>query len=147
MANLEHYKKDFILFVEAGFIAVNQGDEDSALKMFRAAQLLEPANTLPLVGKGYIHLCKLELRMAIEDFEAVLKKEPHNEMAKTFLGLSMALNPQEVAKGEKVLEECATKSHDKGIKNLASNAIDFVEKFIKKPTPMGTPLPPKKEKK
>ena len=31
MANWKHYKEDYILMVEAGFIAVNQADEDAAL--------------------------------------------------------------------------------------------------------------------
>jgi DNA-directed RNA polymerase subunit F len=57
-------------------------------------------------------------------------------MAKTFLGLSMSLNPTEVTKGEKILEESAQKSKDPAVKTLASSAIEFVEKFVKKsPSP------------
>ncbi len=137
MAELKKFKDHFILLVEAGFIAVNQADEDSAVKLFKASQLLDPQNTLPKVGIGYMHLCKLELKAACKMFEEVLSKEPDNEMAKTFLGLSLSLSPNETAKGEKILEESAQKSHDPQIKNLATTAIDFVEKFVKKsPTPV-----------
>lgn len=136
MATLDKYKDHFILFVEAGFIAVNQADEDSALKLFKAAELLNPTNILPKVGKGYLHLCKLELKQACKLFEEVLQKDPNNEMAKTFLGLSMSLNPNEVAKGEKILEDSAKKAKDPLIKSLANNAIEFVERFVKKaPSP------------
>ena len=147
MADLNKFKDHFILLVEAGFIAVNQADEDAAVKLFKASQLLKPENTLPKVGLGYMHLCKLELKAACRMFEEVLAKEPENEMAKTFLGLSLSLTPNEVAKGEKILEESAKKSHDPQIKGLASTAIDFVEKFVKKaPTPAQLQKPSQEKK-
>lgn len=134
--SLQKFKEDFILFSEAGFIAINQSDEDAAVKLFKAAALLKPENTLPKVGLGYMHLCKLELKAACKAFEEVLAIEPNNEMARTFLGLAMALTPTEVSKGEKLLAESAKKSHDPMLKGLAETAIAFVEKFVKKgPTP------------
>ncbi|MBI2742962.1 MAG: hypothetical protein HYX48_03505 [Chlamydiales bacterium] len=147
MPQLAKYKDHFILLVEAGFIAVNQADEDAAVKLFRASELLNPESTLPKVGLGYMHLCKLELKQACKLFEEVLRKDPANEMAKAFLGLSMALTPSDVSKGEKILEETAKQSKDPGIKSLASTAIDFVERFVKKaPAPMSS-APKAKEKK
>lgn len=128
--NIKKYKEDFVLMLESGFIAVNQADEDSALKLFKAAELLNPGNTLPKVGFGYLHLHKLELAQAVRCFEDVLSKEPKNEMAKAFLGICMSLMPMQVEKGEKVLEE-TLKSKDPMIKNLSHTAIDFVEKFVK----------------
>jgi hypothetical protein len=140
MGQLQKFKDHFILLVEAGFIAVNQADEDAATKLFKASEMLNPENTLPKVGLGYMHLCKLELKQACKLFDEVLRKEPNNEMAKAFLGLSMALNPAEVVKGEKILEETAKKAHDPNIKTLANTAIDFVEKFVKKaPAPGQAP--------
>ena len=128
--SLKKYKEDFILMLETGFIAVNQADEDSALKLFKAAELLKPGNSLPKVGFGYLHLHKLELTQAVRCFEDVLDKEPKNEMARAFLGICMSLMPAQVEKGEKVLAE-TLKSKDPMIKNLAHTAIDFVDKFVK----------------
>jgi predicted TPR repeat methyltransferase len=137
MKTLKSYKEDFILMLEAGFIAVNQADEDSAMKLFRAAELLDPENVLPKVGFGYLHLHKLELKQACKAFEEVLEKDPHNDMAKAFLGLSMSMQPTTVAKGEKMLEQ-TLKSKDPLVKRLADTALDFVERFIKKsPGPAG----------
>jgi hypothetical protein len=134
--DLKKYKDHFIVMVEAGFIAVNQADEDSAMKLFKAAMLIDPKNLLPKVGMGYMHLCKLELKQACKIFNEILAEDPNNEMAKTFLGISMSLNPQEASQGEKLLEESKEKSHDPSIKTLATSAIEFVEKFVKKnPTP------------
>ncbi|HSW72009.1 MAG TPA: hypothetical protein VLG44_01190 [Chlamydiales bacterium] len=131
MTDITKFKDDFVLFLEAGFIAVNQADEDSAVKLFKAAQLLDPQNTLPKVGLGYLHLHKLELRQAVQLFEDVLKKEPNNEMASTFLGLCLTMSPNAVDRGEEILKEMK-KSPDKLIKNLSKTALDFVDKFIKK---------------
>jgi tetratricopeptide (TPR) repeat protein len=148
MGQLQKFKDHFILMVEAGFIAVNQADEDAALKLFKASQLLDPQNLLPRIGQGYIHLCKLELKQASKVFQEILDKDPSSEMAKTFLGLSLSLNPADVVKGEKVLEESAKDSKDPMVKNLAASALDFVEKFVKKPpTPLEGKAPEKKKKK
>ncbi|MBS0607193.1 MAG: SctF chaperone SctG [Parachlamydiales bacterium] len=148
MGQLQKFKDHFILMVEAGFIAVNQADEDAALKLFKASELLDPQNVLPQMGRGYIHLCKLELKQAVKVFEDILAKDPSSEMARTFLGLSMSLNPAEVIKGEKVLEESAANAKDPMVKDLASSALEFVEKFVKKaPTPAQGQAAPKKKNK
>jgi len=150
MANLQNFKDHFILLCEAGFVAVNQADEDAATKLFQASSLLKPENTLPKVGQGYLHMMKLELKQACKLFDEIIEKEPGNEMAKAFLGLSYALTATEIEKGEKLLEETATKGKDEQVKKLATTALDFVENFIKKaPTPVEPRKPekPKKKKK
>lgn len=147
MANLQNFKDHFILLCEAGFVAVNQADEDAATKLFKASSLLKPENTLPKVGQGYLHMMKLELKQACKLFDEVIEKEPGNDMAKAFLGLSYALTATDIEKGEKLLEETAKKGEDEQVKKLASTALDFVENFIKKaPTPV-EPQKPKKTKK
>lgn len=136
MTQLQKYKDHFVLLAEAGFIAINQADEDAAIKLFKASELLNPANTLPKIGLGYLHLCKLELKQAAALFEGILAKDPANEMAKAFLGLTLSLNPTELSRGEKVLEESASSAKDPMVKELAKNSLDFVERFVKKaPSP------------
>jgi hypothetical protein len=131
MTKWKSYKPDFILLAEAGFIAVNQSDEDSAMKLFRAAHLLDAKNVLPKIGFGYLHLHKLELSKACKEFEEVLELDPSNEMAKAFLGICMGLQPQGIAKGEKILEQ-TLKSKDPMIKQLSDTAIGFIDRFVKK---------------
>ena len=143
---LNNYREDFFLLLEAGFIAVNAADEDSAVKLFKAAEVLNPESTFPKVGLGYMHLCKLELKQATALFRDVLAKEPNNEMAKTFQGICMTLIPSEIANGERSLNEL-TKSEDSGIKKLANMAIEFAEKFVKKaPSPLQPQQPQQKRK-
>jgi hypothetical protein len=95
-----------------------------------------------------MHMMKLELKQACKLFDEVIAKEPGNDMAKAFLGLSYALTATEVARGEHLLEETSEKSKDPQVKKLAQTALDFVEKFIKKaPTPVQKPTEKKKKKK
>lgn len=137
MSKIQTYKDDFVLLLETGFIAAGQTDEDAALKLFRAAQLLNPQNNLIKVGFGYIHLLKLELKQACRMFEDVLKIEPDNYMAKALLGLSTSLTIKEADKGEKLMEDALKHSKDSAIKNMAQTGIEFVDKFVKKqPTPV-----------
>ncbi len=131
--DLTEYGKDFILLAEAGFIAVNQSDEDSAIKLFQAAALLNPENSLPTIGMGYLYLHKLQIKKACDLFEKVLKEEPHNEMVKSFLGLCLVFSSSKVTKGEKILEE-TLHSGDKMVRNLSESALKFVETFVKKPS-------------
>jgi hypothetical protein len=148
MPQMQKYKDDFVLLLESGFIAANQADEDAANKLFRASQLLRPDNMLPKIGMGYVHLLKLELKQACQTFDDVLKKEPSNQMARALLGLSTALTTKEADKGETMLKEALNKTDDPTVKGMASTAIEFVEKFVKKaPTPVqGQPQQKKKGK-
>jgi len=148
MSKLQKYKDDFVLLLEAGFIAAGQTDEDAALKLFKASQLLSPQNKLPKVGLGYINLLKLELKQACATFEEVLRAEPDNEMARALLGLSTALTVKDVNKGEKLLEEALKKAKDASVKGMAETGLEFVNKFIKKqPTPVQAPLKKPAQKK
>jgi len=142
MTRINKYKHDFVLFLELGFVAINQGDEKSCTRLFTAAQLLDPQNSLPKVGIGYLHLQKLELTKAMNCFEKVIKEEPENEMAKTFLGICLSMAPNKEDKGEKILRE-TVKSNDPLIKRLSTDSLEFVEKFVKKDQ---TPAALKKQK-
>ncbi len=139
--SLDAYQEHFSTMIEAGFIAVNQSDEDSAVKLFKAAETLRPGHFLPQLGRGYLHLCKLELKQACKIFNEVLVKEPNNEIAKAFLGLCLSLNPSESDQGTKILKETDKATKDPLLKDLTSTAIAFVEKFVKKaPTPAQGPM-------
>lgn len=140
MKNLDSFKDHFVLLLEAGFIAVNQADEDSAIKLFKAAALLNSKSSLPQIGIGYLYLHKLELKQACKSFEDVLAKEPNNDMARAFLGLSMTMTSDQVSQGEKILTETAMSTSDSQVKTLAESALDFVDNFIKKsPPPAAAP--------
>ncbi|MGR3973896.1 MAG: SctF chaperone SctG [Candidatus Rhabdochlamydia sp.] len=137
MSKLQLYKDDFILLLETGFIAAGKSDEDSALKLFKSAELLDPQNLLPKIGFGYVCLLKLELKKAVKHFEDILQIDPENRMAKTLLGLSFSLQAKEVAQGECILEEVLEETEDASIIKVATTTLEFIDKFVKKqPTPV-----------
>ncbi|MEX0961714.1 MAG: SctF chaperone SctG [Simkaniaceae bacterium] len=133
-------KEQFFLLIEAGFVAIHQADEDSAKKIFKACELLNPTNMLPRIGMGYLHFHKLQLKQAAEIFSKILESEPSNEMAKTLLGMTLSMSPTKGGEGEKILTDICKNSDDPQIKRVADSAIDFVDKFVKKKSP--SPLEP-----
>lgn len=134
MHHMHEIEKDFILFLESGFIAISQLDEHAARDLFAACKLINPHNTLLMIAEGYMHFTKMQLEAAAKTFEDILKKEPQNEMAKTFLGLTLALMPKTMEKGEKMLKDTGAHSHDPAIKQLTTDSVAFVDQFLKKPT-------------
>lgn len=138
--------KDYFLLLEAGFVAVNQADEDSAMKLFMASQLLRPKNVFPEIGYGYMHMCKLELKQAEEMFTNVIKKESDNEMAHTFLAICKSMMPGKTTEGEKMLDSLNKDTEDADIKELISRSHEFIDNFVKKGTASPMDLAKPKEK-
>ena len=144
MKALENYSKDFALLLEAGFIAINQMEEASALHLFGAAEELQPDSYLPKLGYGMIHLHKLDLNKAIKYFQQILKKEPNNETAKIFMALAYSLTKDNKAKSAKIIEETKNAT-DPLVKDLASTMSEFIAAHNKKAsTPFEMLTKPKK---
>jgi predicted Zn-dependent protease len=135
MLHLQDFDADFLMFLECGFIAISQLDETSAKDLFHVAKMIQPHNTLLMIADGYMHFTKMQLDAAAKSFEEVLKKEPGNEMAKTFLGLTYSLTPKTMEKGEKILKETGAHSHDPAIKKLSTDSVAFVDVHLKQKIP------------
>lgn len=129
---LKEFRDDFALLIEAGFVAVKQLDEVSARRIFQAAQVISPTSTAPQIGLGYIALNKLETKEATRIFESVIKQEPENYLAQTFLGICFLLMPQKMKKGEKLIKDAIEKTDDPTIKNLGKISLEWGEKDLKK---------------
>jgi hypothetical protein len=132
MEHLKLFKEDIHDLLEAGFIAINQADEDSARQLFDASMLLDNGNILCWIGKGYLALHKLDTKTATIMFEKALEIEPHNQMARTFLGFTQMFIPNKVDSGEKICHEAMKATDIPEIKKFAQSAIEFSETFIKK---------------
>lgn len=129
---LEQFHSDFALLLEAGFVAVKQLDEISALRLFNAAQAVNPTSTAPQIGLGYIALNKLDLKEAVRLFKQVIEKEPENHLAQTFYGICLLLNKQKREEGEKLIHDIVSKSNDPTIKSLGEVSLEWAEKDLKK---------------
>lgn len=88
---MDEFKEDFVLLFEGGLIAVKQGDEKSAVKIFQALELLDPEHFASSVGKGLIALHKMRLDEALEVFGPLAEKEGDNWSVKAFLSLTHML--------------------------------------------------------
>jgi len=138
MEDLSKYDVDFFLFLESVFVAANQADEDAADKLLKACELLRQGNNFIGIGRGYVHLLKLELKAACQHFETVLQEEPDNELATTLLGVALSLTPDMVSKGEQLLEKVGTTTSNTQAKETANTMLDFVAQFVKKQGPDST---------
>ena len=127
----EDFKQDFALLIEAGFIAVKQLDETSANRIFQAAQALSPESTAPQIGIGYIALNKLEVKEAAKIFEEIIKKEPENHLAVTFLGICYLLTKPKKKKGEELIKEAIRKTNNPTIKSLGEVSLEWAERDLK----------------
>jgi len=130
--SLNEFIDDFSMLIEAGFVAVKQLDEINASRIFNAAQVISPNSVAPQIGLGYIALNKLELKEAARLFEGVLKKEPDNYLAQTFLGICFVLNKNKRAEGEKLISEASAKSDDPTVKALGSVSLEWADKDLSK---------------
>lgn len=130
--DLQAFREDFAMLIEAGFVAVKQLDEISAKRIFCAAHVLNPMSTAPQIGLGYIALNKLEVKEASKIFEAVTKLEPENYLAQTFLGICLLLNKPKRKQGEKLIRDAMAKTKDPTVKNLAEISLEWAEKDLKK---------------
>jgi len=132
MAKTVDEKKDFLTFLQAGFIALNQQDEASACSLFNACRLIDDQNRLVQISEGYIHLLKMELDLAALCFEKILKQEPKHEIAKAFLAITQILSPKNQKDGEKKLKELNESTAHKEIKQLSTDALAYFNQEIKK---------------
>lgn len=128
---LNAFKDDLALFVEAGFIAVKQFDEVSAMRLFHAAHILSPENPASRLGLGYIHLNKLQVNEAAKIFEGILSQDPEHNLAKALLGIAYVMTKNKRKKGERLLEEAGEKTDDPTIKHLVGVCKEWIEKDLK----------------
>jgi tetratricopeptide (TPR) repeat protein len=140
---LQEFKDDFVLFIEAGFIAVKQFDEIAARRLFKAAELLNPDNPASQLGLGYIELNKLKIAEATKIFESIVAKDPEHYLAQSMLAVCYIMTKGKRKKGEELLELVKQKSPDQSIKNLTDVCMGWAHKDLQEKEL--SPLIPKKE--
>lgn len=118
MATLQEFTQDLPLLVEAGLIAIKQGDEESAKKLFNAVGILDPKGTSKKMGYGLIALHRMDIKSAQKYLQEVLQAEPQNYRAQAFLGFAHVLAVMK----EGVTNEDKIKSLQKGAE-LASAVL------------------------
>lgn len=142
MALHEQFREDIPLFVESGLIAIKQGDEESAKKLFNAVGILDPQNMAKKMGYGLIALHKMDIPNAQKSFNEVLAVEQTNWRAQAFLALSYILSTlqegsdaekiEALKKGSVLAHEVLEKSDDPSNRQLAQSLLDWEAEMIEK---------------
>lgn len=144
MTAVKDYKDDFVLLLEAGFVAMNQLDEESATKLFHGAQTLRPESFEPRVGLAAIALHKLQTDKSIAILEDVMNQGHENYLAGALLGISYILSNQKIDKGQMLLKEAMEKADDTATKRLGTLWLEVIEKGLAKSQSPAKPQKPKK---
>lgn len=144
MATLEDFKRDLPLFLEVGLIAIKQGDEESAKKIFNALGIIAPEHTGKKMGYGLIAMHKMDVKNAQKNFHEILQVEPDNYRAKAFLAFACMLTAvKEVNTDEQLnnLKKSAELSLDvvkncdsPSTKQLAQSILDWQKELQEKAT-------------
>lgn len=139
---LELFKEDLALLAESGLIAIKQGDEASAKKLFNAVGILDPQNMVKKMGYGLIALHKMDIRTAQKNFNEVLQVEQTNWRAQSFLAFSYLLSvlqeggneEKEVAlkKASELSQEVLAKSDAPSTRQLAQSLLDWEKELMSK---------------
>ncbi len=126
---VEKCHEDFPLLLEAGFIAINQADEQCAINLFKASLKMNDKSAAPHIGFGYVALHKLEMPEAIKHFSKAIEIEPENEMIKALLGFCHIMTEQDagIKVGSEMLDNIASQSEDQHIQELTKSSKHVVE--------------------
>ncbi|MBS0623309.1 MAG: hypothetical protein JSS62_01655 [Verrucomicrobia bacterium] len=145
MFSLKEYAPDLGLLAEAGLIAIKQGDEESAKKLFNAVGLLDSESPTKKMGYGLIALHKLDIQDAQKHFSEILKVEPKNMRAMAFIAFTHMLSVMGTTKtpltDEKKIEHLKLASEfsnqvlnsnasDPSTKQLAQSILDWQQELL-----------------
>jgi tetratricopeptide (TPR) repeat protein len=136
MVSIQDFKEDIGLLVEAGMIAIKQGDEESAKKLFNAVGVIDPQNNAKKMGYGLIALHKMDIKNAQKAFHEILQAEPNNHRAQAFLGFSYILSVLQegmtadekidsLKKGAELATQVVEKADSPSTKQLAQSLLDW----------------------
>lgn len=142
MVGMQDFVEDLPLLVEAGLVAIKQGDEESAKKLFNAVGIIDPKNITKKMGYGLIALHKMDIKNAQKQFNEVLQSEQTNWRAQAFLAFSYVLsvlqdgsNEEKIdalRKGAELAQEVVDKSDAATTRTLAQSVLDWEKELMDK---------------
>jgi tetratricopeptide (TPR) repeat protein len=150
MPTLQDFQGDLALFVETGLIAIKQGDEESAKKLFNAVGIIDPQNLAKKMGYGLIALHKMDIPNAQKNFNEILQIEHANWRAQAFLAFSYFLavlkegkheeKINALKKGVELAQEVVEKCDTPTTKILAQSLLDWEKELTNKVESGRSPL-------
>jgi len=136
MSAFAQFQEDFPLFLEAGFIAANNADKESAIKLFQAAGTLQENHVMSKIGLGYLYFTTLELQKAVAYFQEALDMDPNNELAQALMHFCVGLKtPQNLPTAKEAVENLQESSTDEETKILTKHILNIFQPMLV-PSPM-----------
>ncbi|WP_201456525.1 hypothetical protein [Chlamydia sp. 17-3921] len=143
MADLELFETDFALLFEAGLLAIKQGDEDSAKKLFQSLHILNPNHYGHDLGLALIALHKMDLFSAESQLRALEEKEGENWSVKAFLSLthmmivlhqgsSFEVRRESLENCLKLSDQVLANCEIESTRNLAQSVLDWHDTLVAK---------------
>jgi len=142
MATLQDFSEDLPLLVEGGLVAIKQGDEESAKKLFNAVGVVDPQNMARKMGYGLISLHKMDIKTAQKNFQEILQVEQTNWRAQAFLAFSHILSvlqdgsasekQKSLEKGAELAQEVIDKTDAPSTRQLAQSLLDWENELQEK---------------
>lgn len=140
---LQDFAKDLGLLVESGLIAIKQGDEESAKKLFNAVGVVDPKSTMKKMGFALIAIHKMDIKNGIKLFSEIISVEPDNHRAQAFLGFAYVLSTLKddfsheekatnLKKGAEIAAFVLDKSDNPSTRQLAQSVLDWETEMSKK---------------
>lgn len=127
-SELVPFDEDFPFFIDAGLLAIKQGDEINARRCLQAAQVIRPQHSAPRLCNGLIALNKLQLPEAERIFTSLIEERPDHALAQALLALTLLLTSGKEQEGVQRLTRLLEESEEPDVKQLAQNSLDWYAK-------------------
>ena len=141
MSDLQEFSEDVGLLAEAGLMAIKQGDEENAKKLFNAVGVLQPEASTKKMGYGLIAVHKMDVKEAKKIFGEIFEKDPNNRRAQAFLAFSSMLSlmlpgdhegkERDIVDAAKHAQEVLAHAEDASTKELAHSILDWQNELNK----------------
>ncbi len=135
MVNLQDFREDIALLAEGGLVAIKQGDEENAKKLFDALEIIEPKSVTKKMGYGLIAVHKMDVPEAQKIFKELFDNDHNNRRAQAFLAFSYMLSLMQkgsyeekilaLKEGAKHATEALKHAEDASTKQLAQSILDW----------------------
>lgn len=131
MEHMEKFAKfkdeDIAMLAEMGFIAINQLDEVSAMRLFTAVKMLDHEQTIGILGTAIVLLHKMDLERAMILFNNILEREPEHYLAQTYIAVCQILGKKHMQEGVKAMERIQKATEDPTILQLCDLWLGIVK--------------------
>lgn len=110
------------LLMEIGFVGMEAGLADDAIKVFDGVQAVRPDSEMPLIGRSIVQMSVNRPEDAVATLETATKMNPKSLFVKSYLGMALKLAGKSW-KGRAVLNDVVATKGDAAAVALAQRLL------------------------